>query len=132
MTDDAGKADVLAQRFFPAGPSTPEFQQRFERRCQEVEEWLEEDWEDIPPVTTEEVQWKLLEMHALAAPGPDGIMAQCLQALRVVLVPCLTELFQWMLQLRVHPALWKTARVLPVPKRGPTCMQQRATDRLPS
>ena len=43
-----------------------------------VEEWLAEDWEDIPPITTEEVQWKLLEMRALAAPGLDGIMAQCL------------------------------------------------------
>ena len=96
-TDDAGKADVLAQRFFPAGPSTCEFQQRSERRRQEVEEWLAEDWEDIPSVTTEEVQRKLLEMRALAAPGQDGIMAQCLQASRAVLVPCLTELFQRML-----------------------------------
>ena len=83
-----------------------------------MEEWLAEDWEDIPPVTTEEVQRKLLEMRAFAAPGPDGIMAQCLQASRAVLVPCLTELFQRMLQLGVHPASWKTARVLPVPKPG--------------
>ena len=117
-TDDAGKADVLAQRFFPAGPSTREFQQRSESRRQEVEEWLAEDWEDIPPVTTEEVQRKLLEMRAFAAPGPDGIMAHCLQASRTVLVPCLTELFNRMLQLGVHPASWKTARVLPVPKPG--------------
>ena len=77
-TNDVGKANVLAQRFFPAGPLTPEFQEQSERRPQEVEEWLAEDWEDIPPVTTEEVQRKLLEMQTLAAPGPDGIMAQCL------------------------------------------------------
>ena len=83
-----------------------------------MEEWLEEDWEDIPPITTEEVQQKLLEMHALVAPRLDGIMAQCFQASRAMLVPCLTELFQWMLQLGVHPASWKTARVLPVPKLG--------------
>ena len=117
-TEDAGKAEVLAKRFFPAGPSNPEFQQRSARRRQEVEAWLAEDWEDIPPVTTEEVQRKLLEMRALAAPGPDGIMAQCLQASRAVLVPCLTELFQRMLQLGIHPASWKIARVLPVPKPG--------------
>ena len=92
-TDDTGKADVLAQRFFPVGPSTHEFHQCSERRRQEVEEWLAEDWEDIPFVTTEEVQWKLLEMRAFAALGPDGIMAQCLQDSRAVLVPCLTELF---------------------------------------
>ena len=74
-TEDDGKAAVLAQRFFPAGPSTPEFQSRSERRRQEVEEWLAEAWEDIPMVTQEEVQQKLLEMRAFTAPGPDGIMA---------------------------------------------------------
>ena len=117
-TEDEGKAAVLAQRFFPAGPSTPEFQSRSERRRQEVEEWLAEAWEDIPMVTQEEVQQKLLEMRAFAAPGPDGILAQCLQASRSVIVPCLTELFHRMLQLGIHPASWKTARVLPVPKPG--------------
>ena len=69
-------------------------------------------------MTMEEVEQKLLEMHALAAPGLDGIMVQCLQASKTMLVPCLTELFQQMLQLGVHPASWKTARVLPVPKPG--------------
>ena len=104
---------MLAQRFSPIGPSTPEFQLRFERRRQEVEEWLVEEWEAVPTVTQAEVQRKLLEMRALAAPGPDGIMAQCLQASRSVMVPCLTELFQRMLQLGVHPTSWKTARVAP-------------------
>ena len=118
MTEDAGKAEVLAQRFFPAGPTTPEFQSRSDWRRQEVEDWLEEEWEDIPPVTQEEVQWKLFEMRALAAPSPNGIMAQCLQASRSVMVPCLTKLFQRMLELGVHPASWKTARVLLVPKPG--------------
>ena len=37
-----------------------------------------EEWEDIPPITQEEVQWKLLEMRALAALGPNEIMAQSL------------------------------------------------------
>ena len=92
-TEDDGKAAMLAQRFFPAGPSTPEFQLRSERRRQEVEEWLAEEWEDVPIVTQEEVLRKLLEMQALAAPGPDGIMTQCLQASRSVMVPCLIELF---------------------------------------
>ena len=78
MTEDDGKAAMLAQRFFPAGPSTPAFHTWSERHCQEVEEWLAKEWEDVPMVTQEEVQWKLLEMRALAAPGPDGIMAQCL------------------------------------------------------
>ena len=45
-------------------------------------------------------------------------MAQCLQASRSVIVPCLAELFQRMIELGVHPTSWKTARVLPVPKPG--------------
>ena len=57
-------------------------------------------------------------MRAVAAPGPDGIMAQCLQASRSVIVPILRELFQSMLHLGIHPAAWKSARVLPVPKPG--------------
>ena len=93
-TEDGEKAAVLAQRFFPAGPSTPEFKSSSERRRQEVEEWLEETWEDIPPITPDEVQRKLLEMRAFATPGPDGILAQCLQASRSVIVPILSELFQ--------------------------------------
>ena len=57
-------------------------------------------------------------MRALAAPGPNGIVAQCLQAARSVLTPILSELFQRMLQLGIHPTSWKTAHVLPVPKPG--------------
>ena len=54
-TEDAGKANVLAHRFFPSGPATLEFQTRSAQRRQEVEDWLAEEWEDIPPVTPEEV-----------------------------------------------------------------------------
>ena len=57
-----GKPEVFAQRFFYASPSKPKFQTRSERRCQEVEEWLAEAWEDILMVTQEEVKQKPLEM----------------------------------------------------------------------
>ena len=118
VTEDAGKAAVLARRFFPSGPTSLDFQTRSAQRRQEVEDWLAEEWEEAPPITSDEVQRKLLEMRALAAPGPDGIMAQCLQASRSVIVPILSELFQSMLHLGFHPAAWKSARVLPVPKPG--------------
>ena len=78
-TEDEEKATVLAQRFFPSGPTTSEFQMRSTQHRQEVEDWLAEEWEDIPPVTLDEVERKLLEMRAYVAPGPDGIMAQCLR-----------------------------------------------------
>ena len=45
-------------------------------------------------------------------------MAKCLQASSSVLIPILSELFQQMLQLGIHPASWKVARVLPIPKPG--------------
>ena len=35
-----------------------------------------------------------------------------------MLIPILSELFQQMLQLGIHPASWKVARVLPIPKPG--------------
>ena len=79
---------------------------------------MAEEWEEAPPITSDEVQRKLLEMRALAAPGPDGIMAQCLQASRSVIVLILSELFQSMLHLGFHPTAWKSARVLPIPKPG--------------
>ena len=117
-TEDQEKASVLAQRFFPSCPTTPDFQRSSAHRRQKVEDWLAEAWEDIPPISPEEVQKKLLEMRALAAPGPDGITARCLQESQSVVVPFLCRLFQQMLRLGFHPAAWKTARVLPVPKPG--------------
>ena len=51
MIEDVGKAAVLAQRFFPSGPSTPEFQMHSERCRFDVAEWLAEEWEDVPLVT---------------------------------------------------------------------------------
>ena len=83
-----------------------------------MKDWLAEEWEAIPPVTPNEVQRKLLELRAFAAPGPDGIEAKCLQASSSVLIPILSELFQQMLQLGIHPASWKVARILPIPKPG--------------
>ena len=57
-------------------------------------------------------------MRAFVAPGPNGIVAQCLQEASVTVVPILRHLFRWMLYVGVHPASWQTTRVLPVPKPG--------------
>ena len=91
---------------------------------------MAEEWEEAPPITSDEVQRKLLEMRALAAPGPDGIMAQCLQASRSMIAPILSELFQSMLHLGFHPAAWKSAWVLPVPNQASIPTQPEATDQL--
>ena len=55
-------------------------------------------------------------MRAFAAPGPDGIVARCLQEASASVVPTLRHIFQRMLNEGVHPTLWQTARVLLVPK----------------
>ena len=55
-------------------------------------------------------------MRAFAAPGPDGIVARCLQEASASVVPVLRHLFQRMLREGVHPTAWGMARVLPVPK----------------
>ena len=55
-------------------------------------------------------------MRALAAPGPDGIVARSIQEAAPTLVPILRCLFQRMLEDGAHPAAWRIARVLPIPK----------------
>ena len=70
MPEDAGKVEVRARSFFPTGPTTPEFQSRSDRRRQEVEDWLEEEWEDIPPVTQEEVQQEITRDAGPSSTGP--------------------------------------------------------------
>ena len=114
--EDAAKADILQQRFFPSGRDSHEFQTHSSERRSQLEAWLAEGWEGFPPVTEQEVRRKLMSMRALAAPGPDGIVARCIQEAAPTLVPILCQMFQRMLADGVHPATWRIARVLPVPK----------------
>ena len=67
---------------------------RSTQRQQMVEDWLADEWEDIPHVTSKDVQQKFLEMRALAALNSDRIMAQCLQASKSMPIPILCKLFQ--------------------------------------
>ena len=75
VTEDAGKAEVLAHKFFPEGPQSASFQALSHRRHIAIQHWLSEGREDFPPITSSELQRKLVAMRALAAPGPDGIVA---------------------------------------------------------
>ena len=118
VTEDSGKAEVLAHRFFPEGQQSVPFQALSHRRHNAIQQWLSEGREDFPPITSMELQRKLVAMRAFAAPGPDGIVARCLQEASGTVVPILRHLFQRMLYEGVHPASWRTARVLPVPKPG--------------
>ena len=112
------KAEILASRFFPAPGRSPEFRQGTIARHREVTEWLDMGWQSIPDVTPQEVRAKLVMMRALSAPGPDGIVIKCLQEAQDTVVPILCGIFQTLLRTGTHPALWKVARVLPIPKPG--------------
>ena len=57
-------------------------------------------------------------MRAHAAPGPDGIVAHCVQETAPTLLPILCQLFQQMLEEGTHPASWRVAQVVPAPKPG--------------
>ena len=116
--DDAEKATELARRFFPPGPSSGSFRELSAHRHEALQHWLTEEEEEFPPITVQEVQRKITEMQALAAPGPDGIVVRCIQKASTTVVPILRTIFQRMLQEHFHPAPWRTARVVPVPKPG--------------
>ena len=74
-TEDGRKAIVLAWRFFPFGPVTPNFQMRSVQRRREVEDWLPEEWEDIPPITSMRynrnfLRWEPWQPQALMGSWP--------------------------------------------------------------
>ena len=116
--EDATKAEILHQRFFPSGQDSQVFRTQTSQRSSEVEVWLTEGTRDFPAVTEQEVMRRVMAMRSLAAPGPDGIVARCVQEAASTLVPVLCQLFQQMLEAGVHPAAWRVARVIPVPKPG--------------
>ena len=116
--DDGEKATELARRFFPPGPSSDSFCELTAQRQEALQHWLAQKGEAFPPITVQEVQRKITEMRAIAAPGPDGIVVQCIQEASASVVPILSTIFQHLLQEGVHPAPWRTAQVVPVPKPG--------------
>jgi hypothetical protein len=52
------------------------------------------------------------------ATGPDGIPAYLLKRCSEVIAPSLTVLFELSLQQGVFPSEWKSANVVPIPKKG--------------
>lgn len=118
VEEDSAKAQLLAQRFFPSAPPSANFRQLTASRQDTLQTWLAPGWTGFPPITASEVSRHLLHLRAFAAPGPDGILPQCLRAAEPVLVPVLTRLFNQLLREGRHPTPWRLARVLPIPKPG--------------
>ena len=92
--EEATKAEILHQRFFPSGQDSQVFRTQTSQRSNEVEGWLTEGPRDFPAVTEQEVLRRVMAMRSLAAPRPDGIVARCVQEAASTLVPVLRQLFQ--------------------------------------
>ena len=56
-------------------------------------------------------------LNTRSAPGPDGITGRLLRTCRDSLSDVFTRLFRWSLSDGQVPTLWKTATVIPVPKK---------------
>ena len=66
--------------------------------------------------TTHEIEQLLKGLDVLKANGPDGISAHMLRATSESIAPSLTSLFNLSITKSHFPKLWKSARVVPIPK----------------
>ena len=73
---------------------------------------------DSITVSEFEVQSLLSSLSPSKATGPDGIPAYILKRCSKVIAPSLTVLFELSLQQGVFPSEWKSANVVPIPKKG--------------
>ena len=99
------------------------FYARFETQdfSTECEEWLRAlpqlDPDEPAPFTEEDVQCQLSRCKPGKAPGPDGIPARVLKTCAWELSPIVHKLFCESYQSATIPTLWKTATIIPVPKK---------------
>ncbi|CAB4029272.1 Hypothetical predicted protein, partial [Paramuricea clavata] len=73
---------------------------------------------DSITVSEFEVQSLLSSLSPSKATGPDGIPAYLLKRCSEVIAPSLTVIFELSLQQGVFPSEWKSANVVPIPKKG--------------
>ncbi|CAB4040519.1 Hypothetical predicted protein, partial [Paramuricea clavata] len=73
---------------------------------------------DSITVSEVEVQSLLSSLSPSKAIGPDGIPAYLLKRCSEVIAPSLTVFFELSLQQGVFPSEWKSANVVPIPKKG--------------
>ena len=85
-----------------------------------------------PLVTVSAVHKELELLNLKKAPGSDGISPRLLFAGRDVLAPVLAHLISLSIEKRQIPKLWKSANIVPVPKkRNPTMKDIRPISLLP-
>ncbi|KAF0025029.1 hypothetical protein F2P81_021910 [Scophthalmus maximus] len=75
------------------------------------------DPNELAPFSEEDVPRQLSRCKPGKAPGPDGIPAKVLKTCAMELSPILHSLFSESYPSNTIPTLWKTATIIPVPKK---------------
>ena len=73
-------------------------------------------------ISEDEVEESLNKIKARKAGGPDNVCGMLLKSCRKQLTPILTRIFQLSVNAQIVPIIWKTAKIVPVPKSSlPKC-----------
>ena len=117
ITDDAGKARVLADRFFPSPPSSDSSTHETVRT--RVADFLASARaSEIPEVSRPELHAAIWASGPWKAPGADRVSNACLRECEEILTPYLLPLLSASLRLQSIPSEWRSAVVVAVPKPG--------------
>ena len=117
ITDDQGKVEALAHRFFPTtAPPDEDFHLQISSNvCSFLRDTRQIDAEPITPIELHEA---LFASAPWKAPGLDHIPLMALRQCEDILTPHLLTLYSASLRLHHVPPIWKIATVVAVPKPG--------------
>ena len=117
ISDDAGKARALADRFFPH-PSSPDVPAHEAIRTRVAEILSDARVEKIPGISRTELHAAIWASSPWKAPGADRVTNACLRECEDILTPYLLPLLSASLHFQSIPSEWKSAMVVAVPKPG--------------
>ena len=72
----------------------------------------------MKPVTEEEILYHLRNLNPSKSTGMQGIPIKIIKPASILLAPMLTKLFNIAIEQATFPAIFKTAEVVPVYKKG--------------
>ena len=78
----------------------------------------------VTSVSAQEVYKKLRKVQAYKSGGPEHIPPRLIKEFAYELCFLLTDIFNCSLQYGIIPVIWKTAHVVPVPKKHPPTMDK--------
>jgi len=115
-TSPQGKAEVLADRFFPppSAIDSPALRNAKLKRISLAQNDIAES--SVYWTSEEEVMKAIGKTRSLSAPGPDGVFNIVLKKCAPVVSPYLTKLFNSCLRLGHFPVPWRSGLVIPIPK----------------